>query len=169
MPVPDEPPELKKSEPKHTEPGRSLGLGESPAVKLRYKGIMVEDMEPWDEFLKWESMPLKMVWYDVHVGEPMAVPDGSPDFMYTFANAVSRKRIDAVGRTADEIWVIEIKPYASFLALGQALTYTDLFVKDFGSSPPARPVIVATATDPDIVYTADRLGVRIIATQTIRT
>jgi len=125
--------------------------------------MMVEDMGPWTEFLKSDSMPLQEVWYNVHVGQAVAVPEGSPEYMRAHAQAVSRKRIDVIGRTKKELWIIELKPHANMQAIGQALVYEDLFSGEFVKSLPTVPVIVATTCDMDILEAAKKYGVRIIA------
>ncbi len=150
---------------KHPEAKRSLGPGRSPKVQRRYEHMMREDFATWTEFLKSDSMPLLEVWYDVHVGEPMAVPDGSPEYMRAHAAAVSRKRIDVVGRTEKELWIIEVKPCANMQAIGQVLIYDDLFCREFELKLPTRTVIVASASDMDIIEGAAKYGVKIITVE----
>lgn len=141
---------------------RSLGPGRSPKVQRRYEQMMAEDMGPWTEFLKSDSMPLQEVWYNVHVGQAVEVPTGSPEYMKAHADAVSRKRIDAVGRTETELWIIEVKPYANMQAIGQVLVYEVLFSREFSMNLPSRKVIVAAKCDVDIIEAAARYGVKIV-------
>jgi hypothetical protein len=150
---------------KHPEAKRSLGPGRSPEVKLRYEQMMAEDTGPWTEFLKTESMPLQEVWYNVHVGKAMAVMEGSPEYMKAHAAAVSRKRIDVVGRTENEFWIIEVKPYANMQAIGQVLIYDDLLCREFELKLPTRTVIVASACDVDIIEAAAKYGVKLITVE----
>ncbi|GAI77685.1 unnamed protein product, partial [marine sediment metagenome] len=126
---------------KHPETKRSLGPGLSPKVLKRYEHMMREDYATWTTFLQSREMFLDEVWYDVHVGQAMAVPEGSPVYMEAHAAAVSRKRIDVVGRTAKEFWIIEVKPYANMQAIGQVLIYEDLFCREFELKLPTRTVI----------------------------
>ncbi|KKN05288.1 hypothetical protein LCGC14_1088790 [marine sediment metagenome] len=141
---------------------RSLGPALSPKVRRRYEQMMVEDMGPWTEFLRSDSMPLLQVWYNVHVGQAVEVPDGSPEYMKAHAAAVSRKRIDAVGRTANEIWIIEVKPYATMYAIGQVIVYEVLFRREFEMNMPSRKVIVAASSDPDILEAAAKYEVKLV-------
>ncbi|MBA7518884.1 hypothetical protein ES705_10958 [subsurface metagenome] len=141
---------------------RSLGRGRSPKVQRRYEQMMSEDMGPWTEFLKSDSMPLQEVWYNVHVGQAVEVPAGSPAYMKAHAAAVSRKRIDVIGRTKNELWIIEVKPYANMQAIGQVLVYEVLFLREFAMNLRSRKVIVAETCDSDIIEAAARYDVTII-------
>ncbi|MBA7518893.1 hypothetical protein ES705_10967 [subsurface metagenome] len=141
---------------------RSLGAGRSPKVQRRYEQMMAEDMGPWTEFLKSNAMPLQEVWYNVHVGQAVAVQAGSPEYMKAHADAVSRKRIDVIGRTKTELWIIEVKPYANMQAIGQVLVYEFLYSREFAKSLPTAAVIIATTCDGDIIEAAAKFGIRII-------
>jgi hypothetical protein len=144
---------------------RVLGPGEEPVVRRRYVHMLPEDHEAWTEFLKSERNELDEVWYDVHVGEPMHVPAGSPAYMKDVVDGVSRKRIDVVGRLGQGVFVIEVKPFANMTALGQVVTYTNLFISEFEIHGPVQAMIVAMECDRDILETAQRMNVKIIATR----
>ena len=70
------------------------------------------------------------------------------------AEGTGCKRIDVVADTGSEISVIEVKPYANYVALGQVLGYLDLLHHQVHPRPPARPMIVAANADPDILPSA---------------
>jgi hypothetical protein len=150
---------------KHPEAKRSLGPGRSPKVQRRYEHMMREDFDTWTTFLQSKEMILNEVWYDVHVGRVMEVPEGLPEYMHVQALAISRKRIDVVGRTENELWIIEVKPYANMQAIGQVLIYEDLFCREFELKLPTRTVIVASASDMDIIEGAAKYGVKIITVE----
>jgi hypothetical protein len=142
---------------------RELGPGEKPVVRRRYVHMMPEDYEAWSAYLVSERNELLEVWYDVHVGEPMHVPAGAPEYMKNVAEGVSRKRIDVVGRSAQGIFVIEVKPWASMQALGQVVTYTNLYVREFEIHGSVQAMIVAMECDRDILETAQTMNVKIVA------
>lgn len=142
---------------------RELGDGEKPKAKSRYVHMLNEDYATWSEFLKGEWNLLDEVWYDVHVGRPMHVPAGSPAYMKDVVDGISRKRIDVIGRQGKGIFVIEVKPHANMESIGQVLTYTDLFIKEFKIHGPVQAMVVATTCDADILDIANLYNVKIIA------
>jgi len=142
---------------------RLLGPGEKPQVRKRYVHMMHEDYATWTAFMQSEQNKLDEVWYDVHVGRPMAVPAGSPSYMQDVVDGVSRKRIDVVARVGHGIFIIEVKPHANMEAIGQVVTYTNLFVWEFVITGPVNAMIVATTCDADILDTAKMQNVKIIA------
>ena len=128
----------------------NLGPGQKPLVLPYYPHMLFEDVEVWTRFLQSDRGRILEVWYDVHVGQPVAVPEGSPEYMKLVALGVTRKRIDVVCRVAEAFWVVEVKPYANALALGQVLNYTRLFGVEYPTSVPAKPVVVCDIADDDL-------------------
>lgn len=127
-----------------------LGSGQQPKVLTRYPHMMSEDVAVWSDFLRKNPDFFSEVWYDVHVGSTMPLPPGATEIQIQVAMGVSRKRIDVIGRSAEQIWVIEVKPYGNMVALGQCQTYHRLFVKEYEPQLPAIPVIICANLDPDL-------------------
>lgn len=73
-----------------------LGPGQIPVIRSSYTHMLAEDMDVWRRYLNREGHLIDQVWYDVHVGTPVAVPEGSPEFLTAVAMGVTRKRIDVV-------------------------------------------------------------------------
>jgi len=59
---------------------------------------------------------------------------------------------------------VEIKLYASYLALGQVLVYTRLFTEEYRTQGQVFPIIMANNADPDLIKEFDLLGVGVIVT-----
>ena len=137
-----------------------LGPPEKVQVAAHYPHLLSEDTIVWTRWLERNQHRISAVWYDVHVGEPVAVPAGLHPSIPIDALAVSRKRIDAVARTPSEIWVIELKPYGNYTSLGQALTYSRLFAQGYDAGLPVVPMVICCELDPDLVDDFQRLGVR---------
>ncbi len=78
------------------------------------------------------------------------------------ANGLTRKRIDAVCRVYNGFWVVEVKPYANMVALGQALTYSRLFRQEYELVGEVLPVIVCDSCDQDLIDEFDELGVLVL-------
>lgn len=124
--------------------------------------MLAEDTGVWTRYLRDPLVPIKQVWYDVHVGRGMALPAGASDMDRRIAAGVSRKRIDVVASVAGGLWVVEIKPFASMLAVGQVITYYKLFVQEYAPGVETWPVIVCDAADEDLIDEFDMLGVAVI-------
>lgn len=144
---------------------RSLGPGVKPEVRKRYVHMLREDQDTWTAFLQSEWNLFDEVWYDVHVGRPMDLPKDSPNYMRAVVEGVSRKRIDVVGRIGTRISIIEVKPFANMVAIGQVVTYTDLFKREFTKYELVQPTIIAKTCDADILDIANEQNVMIIALQ----
>lgn len=142
-----------------------LGSGDKPLVRAWYPHMMEEDSQVWSRFLaSKESAPIERVWYDVHVGKAVPLlPDGA-DWLYKVASGVSRKRIDCVCQVVQGWWVVEVKPYANAVALGQVLSYTRLFVQEYELVGQCWPVVVCDVVDRDLVDDFKSHGVVVFET-----
>jgi len=141
---------------------QSLPVGEPAIVRLAYPHMMKLDALVWTQFLKDDRYDIDQVWYDVKVGAPIGVPDNSDAALLAIAEGTGCKRIDAVAQVGPELWIIEIKPYANYVPLGQVLTYVDLFREKYATSLTLRPVIVCAGSDPDLTRMFTEHKVKII-------
>jgi len=88
-------------------------------------------------------------------------PDGS-SALHTQAVAENwRKRIDLVLWHPEIVEIIEIKPSASYVALGQVLAYAECFRTDYGESPEVHSAVMTDCLDPDLhdLYHEKQVGV----------
>lgn len=139
-----------------------LDLGQLPVVMPHYPHMLFEDTAVWTTFLEQQDYGIKRVWYDIHVGLPRMLPGETDETIRRIASGVSRKRIDVVASVGGGLWIIEIKPYASMAALGQILTYTRLFAREYNSPGKIIPVIVCDVCDEDLLDGIDELGVMVL-------
>ncbi|MBA7533039.1 hypothetical protein ES705_25274 [subsurface metagenome] len=127
-----------------------------------YPHMLAEDTLVWSKYLADPVHRITEVWYDVHVGKPVPGLDPSDKLGMRIASGITRKRIDVVARVGGGLWVVEIKPFASMLALGQVLSYTRLFVEEYRPDEEVRPVIVCSAVDADLLDEFEAMGVVVI-------
>lgn len=125
--------------------------------------MLAEDHATWTGFLSRFPNEFEEIWYDVHVGQAMPVPEGSPDYLRSVAAGVSRKRIDVIARRGKVTYIIEVKKHANMESIGQVITYWDLFLKEFEFPGQVRGMIIATTADADIGVTASRQGVGVVS------
>ena len=71
-------------------------------------------------------------------------------------------KVDAVGLTADEAWVIEVRPEATVSALGAALTYSMVLDREQVFELPLRPVVCCETMQPDVEWACNKLGVLVV-------
>jgi len=139
-----------------------LGVSQKPIVMTHYPHMLAEDTEVWSKYLADPIDAIAEVWYDVHVGLPVEVPDAADALGARIARGITRKRIDVVCRVDSTLWVVEIKPFASMTALGQVLGYTRLFIEEYRPTVEVLPVIVCDAVDDDLVDEFEVDGVLVI-------
>lgn len=124
-----------------------------------YPHMLSEDVEVWSKFLGSVRTRIKGVWYDVHVGHGVFLPVGASDLDRRIARGITRKRIDVVCHVGGGYWVVEVKPFGSMLALGQALSYARLFAKEYVVDGEIWPIVVCNEADEDLLDEFDELGV----------
>lgn len=139
-----------------------LGRGQKPIIMTHYPHLLMEDTAVWSAYLAAPVAPIKKVWYDVHVGQGMPLPVGASDIVKRIAAGVSRKRIDVVASVGGGYWVIELKPFGSMLALGQAISYSRLFIRDYKPDGEVWPVVICSEVDTDLIDDFEASGVVLI-------
>ena len=139
-----------------------LGPGQKPIVMTHYPHMLAADVEVWSKYLKSPVAPIKEVWYDVHVGRPVEGVKPDDKLGMRIASGITRKRIDVVARIGGGFWVVEIKPVAGMTALGQAISYTRLFVRDYKPDGEVWPVVICSEVDDDLVDDFEAEGVVLI-------
>lgn len=139
-----------------------LGTSQRPVIMPTYPHFLAADTEVWTRYLRDPIVPIKEVWYDVHVGGAVTLPAASDEMDRRIAAGVSRKRIDVVAKIGAGFWIIEVKPVAGMTAVGQIIIYTRLFFREFQVTGEVFPVIIADEIDQDVTPEIDSLGVVVI-------
>jgi len=97
-----------------------------------------KDIAIWERFLDLHARDYSGFSYDVKVGKGTELPPNTPQEYARMANILSKYRIDVVGFRDGLIEIIEVKPEASTVAIGQIVAYVSLYIRDF--NPSARVV-----------------------------
>lgn len=124
--------------------------------------MLAEDNAVWMKFLKTDAGLIKELWYDVRVGQAVLLPVGASNRERRIAAGLTRKRIDVVCSVGGGFWVVEVKPYASMLAVGQVISYVRLFAIEYTVPGQIIPVIVCDNYDNDLLDEFDELGVLVL-------
>lgn len=139
-----------------------LGPGREPLLRPHYPHMLAEDNEVWSKFLEQNFERLTEVWYDVRVGQPVDLDGDASDMEKKIAAGLTRKRIDVVAVSGGNYWVIEVKPYASMLALGQVISYARLFALQYEVRGRVIPVIVCDSVDVDLTDEFAEMGILVL-------
>lgn len=73
----------------------------------------------------------------------------------------SMKRIDAIAYREFKVNLIEVKDRAMLSAIGQLVSYRQLWQRDFPTTPIEQLILVANRVDPDTIHSAQSNGIRV--------
>ena len=93
------------------------------------------DIEVWERFISKIPTFLDRVDYDFHVGKGADFLPSNENTADGRENRLYRKKIDVVGYKKEEVWIIEVKPEANMLALGQVLSYKKIYMEERREDP----------------------------------
>lgn len=128
----------------------------------KYAGMRAGDEVIWDQFVKNHPDFFLSVWYNVPLGEPYQKPEEVEAAHATGMWEVSQWRIDVLGETTDAFACIEIRPHADARAIGNAIAYAKMVVREWGLSKPVVPMILTDQISPILEYAAGMCGVRVM-------
>ena len=129
-------------------------------IKLRrYPHMFPKDIAIWERFLDLHAAEYTGFSYDVKVGKGTELPPSAPEEYARMADILSKYRIDVVGFKNGEIEIIEVKPEASTVAIGQVVAYVALYLRDFNPAAKVTGAIVTDRWIPDIEYLTKEQGI----------
>jgi hypothetical protein len=124
-----------------------------------YPHMARRDVSLWERFLDAFGGDFDSFAYDVALGGLEPADPGIPEAERRGWRYATAAKIDAVGFRPDEVWIIEVKPNASFSALGQLLAYSLLAEREPFTRLPLLAVLVTDNATPDMLYVAGQLGI----------
>jgi hypothetical protein len=124
--------------------------------------MLPADVPLWHLFLDRYAWKFDNFFYNVRVGGPdISKIKGDPALAKMwYANTA--KRIDAIGETKKELWIIEVASSPYLRAVGQCLSYKFLWELDPKIDKPARMVLLCYFLDNDLKMVLKHYGVMII-------
>ena len=108
----------------------------------KYPHMKPADIEIWERFIALNPDFFDRVDYDFHVGEGADFLPSDENTAEGRENRLYRKKIDVVGYKKEEVWIIEVKPEADMLALGQVLSYKKIYAKEIGEEQPLTMAVI---------------------------
>ena len=115
----------------------------------KFPHLMPNEVPIWEKFLAIWGNEFTDFRYDVRVGKGV---DPGPKYdpkWRQLAIQLTQKRIDAVARKGNVIWIFEVKPEAGLGALGQLLSYRVLYRQTFDYHGPLKLAVVTTKLNED--------------------
>lgn len=116
----------------------------------KYPHMRHADAAIWERFVKANPDRFTQVFYDYRVGDHAHNCNNCLDCARSGWYDLTRWAIDVVAEDANAIYIIEVKPAANAKALGQAIAYTALFLREHTVGKQVIPVVL---TDHEISST----------------
>lgn len=132
-----------------------------PKRNRLYPHLLPPDVPVWERYLASFGEDYETIDYDVRVGQGRPAGEEIPENLHGMALDLSRRRIDAVGVTADRIDLIEVTRIADLKAVGQLIAYPILYKQSFKPLLPVRMILVAEQTWTDIDLVLESMDVRV--------
>ncbi|MCK5481449.1 MAG: hypothetical protein KAJ06_09885 [Gammaproteobacteria bacterium] len=127
----------------------------------QFPHLLPGDIPVWERFLVAFPDRYDRIEYDVRVGRGRPAPEGFEPNIRKMAMDLSRRRIDAIGFTGEQIDIIEITRLADLKAVGQLLAYPLLYQQTFNAVSPLHTILVAEELHTDIKQVLDSLPVEV--------
>jgi len=121
-----------------------------PELLRKYPHMFPLDIILWERFLKIHASEFLGFDYDIKVGSVPKFSDGLDLSVYKAGDILWKKRIDAVGHKANEIFIIEVKPHAGSSAIGQVMGYIQLYTDEIKPAFKVTGMIVTDRPDLDL-------------------
>ena len=139
--------------------GTDLGTPFDIYWRGRPPHMLAEDVPVWYRFLETWGHAFERLYYDVCVGGVTLSEERKKDSMWRMWRKTTAKRIDAIGETKDQVWIIEVADRPGLRALGQVQVYRSLWIEDPAIAKPEKMVIVCQTLDTDLGAAAAQNGV----------
>jgi len=128
----------------------------------QYPHMSKRDGQVWEAFLRIHADRFDAFAYDVALGGIVHDLPGFTDadrLGYQYNTAL---KIDAVGQTPEEFWIIEVRPEATVSAIGSALVYAMIAERDEVFDGPLVPTVLCNSMQVDCQWAAQQLGIQVI-------
>lgn len=118
--------------------------------------MLKPDIPVWWRFLEAYGPSFISMYYDVLLGGPWLAPGEEKDPMMWMWRVNLAKRADVVAELEGEVWIIEVSKTPGLRAIGQLLTYKNLWLEDPGIQKPIKLILVCQDVDTDLIASAAR-------------
>lgn len=127
-----------------------------------YPHMSVADTAIWERFIAKYPDQFKQMQYDFHVGEAPPFNTLMDDGEDKNQDMLYRKRIDAIGHTDEQCFIIELKPNAGMSTIGQVKGYKMLYDEEGWTTKKTIAMIVTDSMSADTQRYCEKEGVLFI-------
>lgn len=113
-------------------------------------GMAPADQAIWVRYLMQGGNLYAPFTYNLRVGDGLQMPPDSSEMDRKTAWALTTKRIDVMCASADALRIIEVKQYAGASAVGQLITYRDLYRKTYNPVHNLEMWLITDQLQPDM-------------------
>ena len=138
-------------------------LRAAEARRVPFPHMGPHDTRVWNAALRLGLVKFDRLEYDVRLGGKGADLVDKEHIHRAMWDTLLRKRVDVIGWQGKQVWVVEVKPVASFAALGQCIGYRDLWKRERPGVCEPRAMCVCAIADPDLLKTFERAAVRVVS------
>ena len=121
--------------------------------------MLFPDVPVWYSWLETYGSIIDELYYDCLLGGPWLSDQDKKDPLKRMWNYNLSKRADAIAIVGPEVWIIEVATSPGLRAVGQLLTYQNLWMEDPKIILPEKLVLVCSAIDTDLLSSAARYGI----------
>jgi hypothetical protein len=129
---------------------------------LKFPHLAIEDEKIWRRFIDQNPLFFTSVDYDFRVGEGRDYSEHPDDVYKTDMIHLSRKRIDVIGFNNRGIFIVELKPKATFSAIGQVIGLAELYRIENPTNSKIFSVIITDELLPDMTPLCQKFNVLIL-------
>ena len=133
-----------------------------PTQLSKFPRMSPQDIPLWRRFLTLHGKDYTRIEYDVRVGQGITTAPDIPEHLQADWIQLTQKRIDAVAHASNRIDIIEVKPRAATTALGQILTYINLYRDTFSPSKQLRAVVITDTITQDDFAVYERFNIAVV-------
>jgi hypothetical protein len=133
-----------------------------PGFRGDYPHMSKHDRALWTRFLEGHAVRFLGFYYDVAMGGADLAGFNLPEPEALGARYNTALKIDAVGITETEAWIIEVRPEATVSALGAALAYSLVAERDRVFEQTIRAAVLCEYMQSDVAWCCAQLGVAVL-------
>lgn len=139
-----------------------LGRSYEPSWRGKPLQMLETDHPLWNRFLDQYGKIFEKFYYNVLVGEAAVEFKAEPTLIQKIERASLSKKIDAIGETKNEVWIIEVASHPGLRAIGQIMSYRALWFENPKIMKIEHFVLVTDQIDRDLITAAASYGIETI-------
>lgn len=130
--------------------------------RYKYPHMSPADTTIWEKFIDTFPTRYSTVDYDFALGSTPLTSEQIASEADANMVRLWQKRIDVLAKQGDETHIIEVKPSAGASALGQVLSYCELYKGYVDPFAKVKPILITDSLKPDMALLAESMGVQLI-------